>query len=72
MAKDMREEEIEEGSEEEVEEYLHAVQYPVERDDLLEEAEEWGVSENTIRRLAGIPRKRYGSADEVNEELAST
>lgn len=54
----------------EVRKYLHGLEYPAQREEIIDKAEEEGADEDILALLQQLPAKEYESPIEVSSAVA--
>lgn len=54
----------------EVRKYLHGLEYPAQREEIIDKAEEEGADEDILALLQQLPDKEYESPIEVSSAVA--
>lgn len=54
----------------EVQKYLHGLEYPAQRQEIIDKAEEEGADEEILHLLQRLPNKDYESPIEVSSAVA--
>lgn len=54
----------------EVQKYLHGLEYPAQREEIIDKAEEEGADDDILNLLQQLPDKEYESPTEVSSAVA--